>query len=258
MNAALLALLKKHNLTAPLRREIAVVPRIVNEAEGLVDYTASDETMDSYCEIIRVAGWRFNYFERNAPFVNSHMYGDIRHLLGCVVSWKIENGQLVERVKYSRDPGTLADWAFKMVRDSFLKAVSVGLVPISMCSKWDGDTKDFLAQITELKLDTQKAALLRAVYREQEQIELSQCILGANPNALARALRGDVSLTPEIEAEPVMRAFKAGCLTNEDAEKFSTLMFNCKTARPANSPAAVGRAARRGRLAIALKAQLGN
>ena len=49
------------------------------------------------------------------------------------------------------------------------------------------------------------AAQLRAVYLEQEQIELSQCVIGANPNALARA-------------------YKAGCLTEEDLDDLAGKM----------------------------------
>jgi hypothetical protein len=43
----------------------------------------------------------------------------------------------------------------------------------------------FEEQIAELKLDA--SAGIRTIYTEQEQIELSACIIGANPNALLKA-----------------------------------------------------------------------
>lgn len=205
MNTATLPqLLKAAHLDAPLRREMAVAVRVLNEEKGEVEFVASDETLDSYAEIIRVNGWRFNLFAKNAPFVDSHDYRTITKLLGQVFSWRIEGNQLIEGVRYSREPDTLADWAFKMVRDGFLKAVSVGFVPLKMASKWDGDKGGFLQQVTELGLNPETAAQLRSVYIEQEQIELSQCVIGANPNALARA-------------------YKAGCLNEQAIDGIAAL-----------------------------------
>ena len=38
--------------------------RVIDEAEGLVEYVASDESIDSYREIIRAKGWKFNLFKK--------------------------------------------------------------------------------------------------------------------------------------------------------------------------------------------------
>lgn len=232
----LLAQLKSATVSNPLRRALNVTAKVISEQEGTVEFVASDETLDCYREIVRVGGWRFTHFAKNAPFVDSHDYSSITKLLGQVTDWRIEKGQLVEVVKYSREPGTLAEWAFKMVRDGFLRAVSVGFVPVSMVSKWDQDQKDFLATIADLKLDAQLAAQVRVIYREQEQIELSQCVIGANPNALAKA-------------------YKAGCLTEEDIDKFSAIIAATKNASPAADSADAGEASPRTKLAILAEIQ---
>lgn len=216
-----------------LFRALTPEVKIVDAANGLVDYIASDETLDCYSEIIRADGWRFDLFEKNAPFVNSHDYSKIENLLGKVVSFRVQGNQLVERVQYSMEPDTLALWAFKMVRDGFLKAVSVGFRPVRMASKWDGDKGEFMEQIAELGLDAAAASQLQAVYIEQQQLELSQCILGANPNALALA-----------------KAYKGGCLTEEDMVKISALDAKLKHASLTDGPAAVEGASQRARLAL--------
>lgn len=222
MKSLLPAHLKNFSLSNPIRRELVVTPRVINEEQGTVEFVASDETLDCYREIVRVNGWRFDHFKKNAPFVDSHDYSSIAKLLGQVTDWRVEKGQLVETVRYSREPGTLAEWAFKMVRDGFLKAVSVGFVPVRMATKWDQTQTDFLAAIADMKLDAQTAAKLTAVYLEQQQIELSQCVIGANPNALAKA-------------------YKAGCLTEGDLDKFSALMAASKTTpAPADSADGAG------------------
>src|SRR5690606_26257673 len=43
------------------------------------------------------------------------------------------------------------------------------------------------AALTELGIKAEDAAAIRYIYLEQEQIELSACVIGANPNALAKA-----------------------------------------------------------------------
>ena len=217
-------------------RELSVTPKVLSADAGTVEFVASDETLDCHCEIIRIAGWKFTHFAKNAPFVDSHDYSSITKLLGQVIDFRVEKGQLIETVKYSREPGTLADWAFKMVRDGFLRAVSVGFIPQRMVTKWDFNSAEFNAQVGEMKLDTTTAAQLRAVYLEQEQIELSQCVLGANPNALAKA-------------------YKAGTLTEEDLEKLSATIAASKNAQPAAISADAGAASPRTKLALLVEIQ---
>ena len=233
-------LLKAAGLDHAIRREISVVPKVLDAAKGIVRFVASDATLDCYNEIVRADGWQFTYFAKNAPFVNSHDYSDICNLLGQVVAWECVAGQLVEDVQFALTPGgqTLADWAFAMYRDGFLKACSVGFVPVSMCSKWDSDKTALLGQIADLKLDSATAAKLSCVYTKQEQIELSGCIIGANPNALAKSLR------------TVAAAYKAGTLSEQSVENLSALIAHSQTAPSTDGSAAVDRASPRTKLAV--------
>jgi hypothetical protein len=216
-----------------IRREFTFETKILDEKKGIVRYIASDETLDCYNEIVRAKGWRFTHFKRNAPFIDSHNYGSIRTLLGQVVAFRVEGTQLIEEVQYALTEAgdTLADWAFKMVRGGFLRACSVGFCPVRMASKWDSDKTAFLGQIADLGLDAQAAAKLNAVYIEQEQIELSQCVIGANPNALTLA-----------------RAYKAGCLSEGDLEKISATIAQSRAsenASEAHGPASASDATKR-------------
>jgi len=228
---SLLASLKSASLSSPLHRQINCTVKVLDDAKGIVRYVASDETLDCYNEIIRAAGWKFTNFAKNAPFVDSHDYSTIKNLLGQVVEFGVQGKELIEDVQYSREPNTLAEWAYKMVRDGFLKAVSVGFYPLSYASRWDSDKTLFLEQVGLLGLDAPTAAKLNVVYVSQEQIELSQCVIGANPNALAKA-------------------YKAGCLTDEDIDKFSAMKALLVTAAPAADRADADAASRRAKLAI--------
>lgn len=174
--------------TNKLIRALNVTPKILSEKEGLVDYVASDESLDSYREVIAAKGWRFTRFEKNAPFVNSHDYDCISNLLGRVESASIAGRALVERVRWAIEvpEAALAQLGWKMTVGGYLKAVSVGFYPVRMAS----NGRDGWSQaITELGIKPEDAAGIRAIYLEQEQIELSACIIGANPNALAKSWR---------------------------------------------------------------------
>jgi hypothetical protein len=173
-------------MSKPLQRTIHPEVRIISESEGLVDYIASDETPDCYDEVIAAKGWRFTRFAKNAPFVDSHEYCSIASQLGIVTSFQVRNKQLVERVKWAKDvqENSLAQLGWKMTLGGFLKAVSVGFFPVrSVCM---GDA-DWGKTIAAMNIPADVAPNICRIFLEQEQIELSACIIGANPNALAKA-----------------------------------------------------------------------
>jgi hypothetical protein len=135
----------------PLRREIHPAIRIVDAAKGIVDYVASDQTLDYYHEVIRANGWDFTDFAKNAPFVDSHDYSTIAKLLGKVADFGVTAGKLIERVQWAIGQGNeLADLGWKMTVAGFLKAVSVGFYPKQIASCWDSDKTAWLQQLKEL------------------------------------------------------------------------------------------------------------
>ena len=179
-----------------IRRELAVETRVLDARGGIVEYVASDESVDSYREIVRVNGWKFDRFQRNAPFVDSHRYDQIECLIGKVIDFRVVAKRLVETVQWAIDvPGNeRAQLGWAMTQAGYLKAVSVGFVPERLVTKWDADPAGFNGQLKELGLDA--TSNVRVVYLEQQQIELSSVIIGANPNAL----------------QNVAKAFKAGVI----------------------------------------------
>lgn len=192
--------------------------KVLDAAKGMVEYVASDETIDSYREIIRADGWRFTNFKKNAPFVDSHEYGTLEKLLGAVVDFKVAGKKLIETVQWAVDvaDNKLAQLGWKMTQAGYLKAVSVGFYPVRMVSRWDADQAGYLAELNTMNLAPDSG--VRAIYQEQEQIELSACIIGANPNALAKS-------------------YKAGVLDDADLEFLSTKMVPSETDNPAFVPA---------------------
>jgi hypothetical protein len=162
-----------------------------------VDYIASDESIDSYKEVIRAAGWRFTNFAKNAPFVDSHDYSSIGKCLGKVIDFRVEGGRLIERVQWAIDvpENQLARIGWKMTEAGYLKAVSVGFFPVKYVTPNSGE--EWGRQLRELGLPADAA--VRTIYTEQEQVELSCCVVGSNPNALAKAYRAGAIDEADIE-----------------------------------------------------------
>lgn len=206
---------------SPLRRTIHPETRILDARTGLVEYVASDETLDSYREIIRAAGWRFTNFAKNAPFVDSHDYNTIEKQLGRVVDFRVTGKQLIETVQWAVDvpENKLAQLGWKMTAAGYLKSVSVGFWPTKTVTA-NGDAKAFVAQLRELGLASDSP--VRTIYLEQEQVELSAVVIGANPNALAKSYKAGVITDSDLELfsdEPPRSSAKARLVSWLDAQR---------------------------------------
>jgi hypothetical protein len=226
-----------------LRKTIHPETRIIDSAKGICDYVASDESIDSYREVIRASGWRFRQFQKNAPFVDSHDYSSIRKLCGKVIDFRLEGSQLIERVQWAIDvpDNELARIGWKMTEAGYLKAVSVGFRAMRYVSRWDSNpdmVEAWNQQCSELKIDPVNGPCV-CIYLEQEQLELSACILGANPNALAK----------------MAQAYKAGVLGDADIETLSRETSQRETANATDSPALVAWARERAREEFLVKFQ---
>jgi hypothetical protein len=169
-----------------IRRGMAVEVKIVSEADGLVDYVASNEAVDSYNEVVAVSGWDFSRFAKNAPFVDSHNYWSIDKLLGSVVSARVEGRNLIERVQWAKDvkESAMAQLGWKMTLGGFLKAVSVGFIPVKYVRNGG---EGWSQALSEIGRTVNEGAEISYIYLKQIQIELSACIIGANPEALAKS-----------------------------------------------------------------------
>jgi hypothetical protein len=183
----------------PLRRPLNPLVRVLDEKAGLVEYVASDETLDSYREVIRADGWRFTNFAKNAPFVDSHDYSSVTSLLGKVVDFEVRDRRLIERVQWAIDvpENQMAQIGWRMTAAGYLKAVSVGFYPTRSVSRWDNDRSGWTQQLADLGLVDESG--VRTIFIEQEQVELSSVIIGANPNALARAYKSETISAEDLD-----------------------------------------------------------
>jgi hypothetical protein len=233
-----------------VRREINPEVRIQDEKAGIVQYVASDQSIDAQNEVVRADGWRFDRFARNSPLVDSHRYGSVECVLGKVIDFSVQGRQLVETAQWAIDvpENTMAKLGFAMTKAGYLKAVSVGFMPEFIVTQvpqdmwgedWGGagilaaqsrqGKEIWRQQMQELGFSGNKQP--QTVYMTQQQIELSACVIGANPNALAKS-------------------YKAGVLSDADLELISTERSKRETAGMALESAAAMQARQRKRKAF--------
>jgi len=141
-----------------------------NSCNSCLEFSASDETLDRYGEIISVAGWKLDTYLRNPVFQNAHQYGDILFTLGRAVVTEVRAGKLYQQIEFATDANPMARIAYNLYKGKFLSAVSVGFIPL----RWEDGTEK---------------TTYRCKYLEQELLEVSAVAIPANPNALALGLK---------------------------------------------------------------------
>jgi hypothetical protein len=205
---------KLYSNQQPLRRSVHPVIKVLDEKAGIVN---TSPAMNHWTLTTRSSGPKamLQPLPENAPFVDSHNYGCIDCLLGQVIDWRVQNRQVIETVKWAIDAGLpedhLANIGFKLTVAGYLKAVSIGFAT-SYVTKWDANPTAFQAALKDMNVAP--GTDVRAVFLGMEQMELSACVIGANPNAVAKA-------------------YKAGILNDAALENFPQ---NTRNVKPPTSP----------------------
>lgn len=176
-------------------RRVILTPdvRSIDAEKRTIDFVSSTESADRYGDIIRVAGWKFENYLKNPVFLWAHNAKEPP--IGKTIELRIEANPpaLVQKVQFA-DAATYpkADTIFRLYQKGFLRAVSVGFLPLAQ-PKYITDEET--GETTGLEFDN------------QELLELSAVPIPANADALARAVE-----TGEIDS-------KDAALVSERSEK---------------------------------------
>jgi hypothetical protein len=175
-----------------VRTSVELLEERAGDGQGARERTfiASDETPDRYGDIIRVAGWDFANFERNPVALWAH--NDANPPIGNVVKMqKTRRGGkpvLLESIDYfAADVNPMSETVLRLIDAGGLRAVSVGFIPHKT------NRPETPEQRLEMGLGTWGVE-----FTQVEQVELSNCSIPANPNALlSKAL---VPMVRDMEA----------------------------------------------------------
>jgi phage head maturation protease len=165
-------------------------------SQPTLDFVASTATLDRYHEVIEPAGWRLESYRRNPVFQNAHNYGNILFTLGKALVTEVrgigDRQALCQRIEFATEVNPVARIAYGLYKGGFLRAVSVGFIPL----RWEDGGPG-----------AKEATAPRRRYLEQELLEVSAVAIPANPDALALGLKsGAVAKSDLKETAELLRA----------------------------------------------------
>lgn len=165
----------------------------IDESARIVEFIASDETVDSYGDVIVAENWNLDRFKSNPVLLWGHQTS--QPPIGSVPRVWVDGTKLMARAQFlAEGVNDFADKVWRIVVAGALRAVSVGFWPttppveiLNDKGEWTGGYK----------------------WIGQELMELSVVCVPANPNALIAEARA-AGMTPEqlkrwtgIEQEPI-------------------------------------------------------
>lgn len=172
-----------------LRAGIRCEVKTLGGDEPVLEFVATDETLDRYDEVIKLDGWQLENFRANPVVVDTHDYSSVLKILGRAEEVSIVAGQMRNRVRFALD-NPLGAVAYKMARAGFIRSQSVGFQPI----EWVNG-----------KNNTEPSR----TFTKQELLEISLVAIPANPGAtVGLALKSGVLDKSDVtELAEALRSF---------------------------------------------------
>lgn len=153
-----------------------------------LEILGSTETMDRCEESIAVKGWLLANYRKNPVFQWVHDYRS-PPIGKATKVWKDARGLMFNIEFVPADVYEFSELIFQLYLRGFLRAVSVGFMPL----KWeDGPGKD--TPWNEVATEP------RRIYTRQDLLELSGCPVPANPEALVSATAEGLLTAKQLEA----------------------------------------------------------
>ncbi len=177
-----------------LKKLLEVEIKSVDEKERTLTAVASTEKPDRYGDIIRQDGWDFKNFKKNPVVPWGHDYHGFP--VAKIIKIWVEDKKLMFTAKFAglEQLHEKAETVFRLFKDGFLRAFSVGFKPIE---------KDFNEKTNGF------------VFKKCELLEVSAVTVPANPQALAKAVEMGIA-----ESEDELKDFfEVRNLEDEDEDE---------------------------------------
>lgn len=184
--------LREHNAelldspTAAVRRQLVTeVKEEGAEDDRKLRFVISSGALDRQGDTVNPLGWKTENFEKNPVVLFAHDYRQPPVARASDIVATKTTGRLKATAEFmSPDLYPFSDMLYRMYKEGFMKAVSVGFRPI----KWkfaDEDDED--------------RGFMDINFEEQELLEFSAVPVPANPEALVGAKRMGIELSPLVE-----------------------------------------------------------
>ena len=154
-------------------------------APRVLEFVGSTEDVDRMGDVIIASGWQLKDYKKNPVFLWAHQY-DMPPVGKATKVW-IDEDKLKFNIQFPmREEYEFADTIYKLYKGGYLRASSVGFMPIK-------------SEPIEQKEDEDVMIYQPTRYLKQDLLELSGCPVPANPNALAEAKTKGLVGSKELE-----------------------------------------------------------
>ncbi len=152
--------------------------KAIDKEKRLIDFAISTERVDRMGDVITVSGWKLKEFRRNPVILFGH--NSRQPPIGRAIKVGKTDSALTATAQFmERDLNEFADSVYRMYLEGFMRAVSVGFIPLAR-ERIEDDDGDF----TGFK------------FTKQELLEFSAVPIPANPDALINARSAGIDTQP--------------------------------------------------------------
>ncbi len=240
--SAIQAVLDQYVERSPAEPEVGAVRRAMftseiraaNEAKREITFVASTESIDRYGDSLKTSGWKLENFRRNPVILWSHRNADPP--IGRCTEIHVEASPapaLVASIEFAaKEVYSLAETVYQMYRAKFLRAVSVGFLPLAPPS---------------LIRDEEGTPTGGYEFTSQDLLEISCVNVPANADCIARASRiQDHHAERRPGAVPPQEPRRPGCQDRRARRADVQNREALRRARRATAPDHDAQATRRG------------
>jgi len=144
------------------------------EKDGrVINFTGSTESVNDHGHIVKQDGWELDRYLKNPVFLWGHNYKELP--IGKANSVGVKDNKLVFDIEFaSEELNPFADQIYKLYKNKFLNAVSVGF-----------NAKKFNVLGDEEAKETGAWCLIE----QAELYELSGVLMGSDPNAIKNGIK---------------------------------------------------------------------
>lgn len=158
-----------------IRTSIPFSTKAVNDDERTIEFIGSTATQDRYGDVIDQTGWELGNFVKNPVIPWGHDYSSPP--VAQAVEVGLREGNLFFKGKFATaDEYEFADTIYKLYKGGYLRAFSVGFIPLEWKIEKEYDDEGDLIDIYW-------------VFTKCELLEVSCVTVPANPEALTLAFR---------------------------------------------------------------------
>jgi HK97 family phage prohead protease len=194
-------------------------PKILDEVNRGVRFCFSDDSIDRMGDRVMASGWDLVAFAQNPVALFGH--DSSAPPIGRARDVRVEGDRLMGTIQFAPpEMSQFADEIYRMVKANYLRAVSVGFLPLEW--KWSDD-------------DTRRGGI---DFRRQELVEISVVPVPANSNALvAASAKGLRKFSPRRSPAPAVTAARAPEPALSTLSFFGTHEARTRQLREATAPA---------------------